>query len=229
MNTGQASPAPEAHDEVPLEGGDTGARSAGAEEKHSPPSPRARDAAGPRAEAPFFKLDAGAGTSAPRGASQDLALSVWDWSRGCRGVAFRLVRESLDGLETHLALEDAEIARRQGELAEAWAAFHAAVEVRRQSDLALQAEREEALRFSKEVREGAVRDAEEILEPLQAERQAAADDLAAARAEREAVESSLADKHRELVQLEAKILADSEFVRTSLEAVRAALDARGKG
>ena len=37
--TGQASPAPEAHDEVPLEGGDTGARGAGAEEEDSPPSP----------------------------------------------------------------------------------------------------------------------------------------------------------------------------------------------
>ena len=74
----------------------------------------------------------------------------------------------------------------------------------------------------------ALREAEETLEPIQAERRAAEDALDAARAEREAVEHSLADKHRELVQLEAKILADSETVQTSLEAVRASLDARGQ-
>ena len=138
------------------------------------------------------------------------------------------MRESLEGLEAHLAQEDGELARQRDELAEAWAAFHAAVETRRRSDQALQAEREEALRFAEEVREGAMRDAEELLQPLKAERRAAAEDLAAARAEREAVEHSLAVKHHGLVELEAKILADSETVRTALEGVRASLDARGR-
>ena len=103
------------------------------------------------------------------------------------------------------------------------------MEDRRQSDLALQAEREEARRFAQEVREGAMRDTEELLQPLKAERRAAAEDLAAARAEREAVEHSLAAKRHGLVELEAKILADSETVRTALEGVRASLDARGRG
>ena len=64
---------------------------------------------------------------------------------------------------------------------------------------------------------------------MKAERRAAAEDLAAARAEREAVGHSLAAKQRELVELEAKILADSETVRTALEGVRASLEARGQG
>ena len=116
-------------------------------------------------------LDAGAGPST----SQELVLRGWDWRAGRREVAFGLVRESLEGLEAHLALGDIQLVRQQEELARSWASYHAAVEARRLKGLALQAAREEAIRFAKEVREGAIRDADELLAPLQAERDAAAE------------------------------------------------------
>ena len=128
--TGQTSSAPEATEEVPPERGDTEAQGTGAEAEDLPPSPQAH------AEASSSKLDTGAGPSAPRKASQALSLSGWDWSRGRRDVAFRLVRESLEGLEAHLALEDGKLTQQRDELAGAWAALHAAVEARRQSDQA---------------------------------------------------------------------------------------------
>jgi len=153
-----------------------------------------------------------------------------NWSSARRGAAFRLARDSLDGLEAHLALEEAALAQKYEDLAQAQALFHETVERRRQSDQAMQAQREEALRFAKEVREGAVREAEELLEPLQAERQAAAEDLTAAMAERQAaalervaVEATLASRSEELAALEAKIISDSEAVRLSLDQHRAAL------
>ena len=117
------------------------------------------------------------------------------------------MRESLEGLEAHLALEDVQIAQQREELAGAWASFHAAVEARRQEDLALQATREEATRFAKEVREGAIRDASELLAPLQKERDAAAELLAAVTAEREAMEGSLAQKRHKVGQLETQLLS----------------------
>ena len=151
------------------------------------PSPQARSGAR------FSGLDAGAGPFA----SRDLVLSGWDCSAGHREVAFRLVRDSLEGLEAHLALEEVQIAQQREELARAWASFNAAVEARHQEDLALQAAREEATRFAKEICEGAIRDASELFAPLQEEREAAAELLAAATAEREAMEGSLAQKRRD--------------------------------
>ena len=63
--------------------------------------------------------------------------------------------------------------------------------------------REEATRFAKETREGAIRDAAELLEPL-AERDAAAELLREDKSEREAMEGSLAQKRRELGHLETQ-------------------------
>ena len=162
--------------------GEVGEASLGAAMDGARSSPQARP------EAQFPMPGAGAGTSSCR----DLVLGGWDWSKGHREVAFRVVRESLEGLEAQLALEDAQLTQQRDELAGAWTRFHAAVEARRQEDLALQAAREEAVRFAKEVREGAIRDADELLAPLQDERNAAADLLAEVKAEREAMEGSLA-------------------------------------
>ena len=94
------------------------------------------------------------------------------------------MRESLEGLEAHLALGDVQLAQQQEELSRSWASFNVAVEARRLEDLALQAAREEATRFAKEIRDGAIRDAAELLEPLQAERDAAAELLREATSER---------------------------------------------
>ena len=103
------------------QGCEGGEASLGAEENGAPPSPQARP------EAPFSRLDAGAGPSSCR----DLVLGGWDWSKGHREVAFRLVREPLEGLEAHFAIEDSQLAQQRGELTEAWASFHAVVAARR--------------------------------------------------------------------------------------------------
>ena len=121
-------------------------------------SPQARPGAG------LAGPDAAVGPSS----SQELVLRGWDWSAGRHKVAFSLVRESLEGLEAHLALGDIQLAQQQEELTRSGASFHAALEARRLEDAALQATRKEATRFAKEVREGAIRDAAELLEPLQA-------------------------------------------------------------
>ena len=102
------------------------------------------------------------------------------------------MREPLEVLEAHLALGDIQLAQQREELARSWTSFNAAVEARRQEDMALQAACEEATRFTREVRERAIRDAAELLAPLQEERDAAAELLRAATAERETMEGSLA-------------------------------------
>ena len=58
-------------------------------------------------------------------------LPGWDWSAGRREAAFGLMRESLEGLEAHLALGDIWLAQQQEELAISWASFHAAVKAHR--------------------------------------------------------------------------------------------------
>ena len=123
----------------------------------------------------------------------------------------------MEGLEAHLALGDIQLAQQLEELARLWASFHAAVEARRLEGLALQAAREEAIRFAKEVREGAICDADELLASLQAERDAAAELLREATAEREAMEGSLAQKRRVLGQLEAQLLAAHQAAQATLE------------
>ena len=117
----------------------------------------------------------------------------------------------------HLALGDIQLAQRRKELARSWASFNAAVEARRQEDLSLQAAREEATRFTKEVREGAIRDAAELLAPLQEEREAAAELLRAATTEREAMEDSLAKKRCELGELETQLLSAHQAAQATLE------------
>ena len=106
-------------------------------------------------------------------------------------MAFGLVRESSEGLEAHLALEDIQLAQQREELARSWASLNAAVETR----------------FTNEVREGAIRDAAELLVPLKEERDVAVELLREATAEREAMEGSLAQKRRELGQLETQLLS----------------------
>ena len=136
------------------------------------------------------------------------------------------MRESLEGLEAHLALGDIQLAQQREELARSWASFNAAVEARRLEDLALQAAREEATRFAKEIREGAIRDAAELLAPLQEERDAATELLREATAEREAMEGVLAQKRRELGQLEAQLLTAHQAAQATLEGDRKGLAER---
>ena len=186
---------------------------AGAGTREAQASPRASPKAGPA------RLGAGDVLSS----SQELVLRGWDWSAGRREVAFSLVSESLEGLEAHLALGDIWLARQQEELAKSWASFHAAVEARRLEDLAMQAAPEEAISFAKETREGAIRDAAELLNPLKAERDAAAELLHELRAEREAMEGSLAQKRRELGQLESQLLSAHQAAQAALQEDRKGL------
>ena len=123
----------------------------------------------------------------------------------------------MEGLAAHLALRDIWLARQQEELARSWTSFHAAVEARRLEDAALQAAREEATHFAKEVREGAIRDAAELLAPLQSECDAEEELLRQAKAEREAMEGSLAQKRRELGQLETQLLSAHQAAQVDLE------------
>ena len=87
-----------------------------------------------------------------------------------RSSAFRLARSTLDGLETQLALEEAELGRVRAELERARVRLLETVERCRQGDETSRARREEALNFAKEVRESAAREAEEVLAPVTAER-----------------------------------------------------------
>ena len=100
------------------------------------------------------------------GSSWALVQGGRNWSGTRRSSAFRLAKDALDGLEAQLALEEAELARKYDELEKAWARFFETVERCRHGDEAMQAQREEALHFAKEVRESAVREAQETLEPL---------------------------------------------------------------
>lgn len=138
-------------------------------------------------------------------------------------MAFGLVRESLECLEAHLALGDIRLAQQQEELARSWASFHAAIEARRLEDSALQAAREEAINFAKEIRDGAIHDAAELLEPLQAERDAAEELLRGATAKHEAMEGSLAWKRCELDRLESQLLSAHQAVQAALEEDRKCL------
>jgi len=226
---GQASPAPEVLEETPLGGENDGASGS----RGQPPSPQARIDPGPSAEASSLGRRSDVTASQPWEGSLALVLSGASRSSARRNSAFRQARGSLDGLEAHLAFEDAELARKYDELAQAWAQFHEAVELSRQSVEAARAQREEALRHAKEVREAAERDAKETLEPLQAERRAAAKDLATAKEEREAAalerktaEENLTKRGEDLGALEKKIISDAEVVRQTLDQHRAALDSR---
>ena len=154
-----------------------------------------------------------------RGSSWALVLSGRNWSSARRSSAFRLARDALDGLEAHLALEEADLDGKYDELVRDWARFFEVRERCRQGDETLQAQRDEALRFAKEVREGTEREAQETLGLVQAERKVAAEDREAAAAERQAaasdraaLETSLADQRKELADREKKIIADSEVV-----------------
>ena len=219
------SPAPEAHEEVVVENND--AQDGG--------GPLLWPRADPGPSTVLSAPEAGAGVedAAPREGSWALVLSDRSRSSACRQAALRLVRGTLDGLETQLALEEAELGRRYDALAADWARFF---EVRRRSgldDRALQAQRDEATRQAQEIRENAEREAQEALAPVQAERKAAAEDREAAVAERQAaasdraaIETSLADQRKELASREEKIISEAEVVRKSLEQHRLSLEAR---
>ena len=70
----------------------------------------------------------------------------------------------------------------------------------RHGDEASRAQREEAHRFAKEVRESAVHEAVETLAMVTAERRAAAEDRAAAAADHAAMEAALTTREARIVE-----------------------------
>ena len=150
----------------------------------------------------------------------------WTLVRGGTGLSgarcssvFRFAHSTLDRLEAQLATEEAELNSVRAELEQARARLLETVERCRHGDEAARAQREEVLRFAKEVRDSAAREAEETLAPVLAERSAAIEDRATAIADRAATEAVLAMR-------EAKIIEDSESIRKSLDQHRETLEAR---
>ena len=105
--------------------------------------------------------------------------------------ALSFARSALDGLEAQLALEEAELNSVCAELGRERVRHLETMEHCRQGDEVSRVQREEARRFAKEVRESAIREAEETLSTVQAECSAAAEDRAAATAVRATTEAVL--------------------------------------
>ena len=122
-----------------------------------------------------------------------------------RSSAFRFTRNALDGLEAQLALEEAELNRVRVELKRARVRLLETLERCRHGDEASRAQREEAHRFAKKVRESVIHEAEEMQATVQAERSAAVEDRAAAAADHAATEAALTTR-------EARIVEDSESI-----------------
>ena len=159
-----------------------------------------------------LELEAG---SAPSQAPWTLARGGSALSGERRSSAFRLARSALDGLETQLALDEAELGRVRTELERARVHLLETVEHCCHGDETSRVRREEALNFAKEVHESAAHEAEEVLAPVTAECRAAAEDRAAAAADRAATEAALATRA-------AKIIQDSESIRRTLDEHRSA-------
>ena len=104
-------------------------------------------------------------------------------SRARRSSAFSLARSALDGLEAQLALEEAELNSIRAELERARVRLLETVERCHQGNEASCMQREDARRFTKVVRVSAIREVEETLATVQAERSAAAKDRIAAAAD----------------------------------------------
>ena len=97
-------------------------------------------------------------------------------------------------------------------LGEAWSLLHERVELCRRQDAAAQAERQEALRLSKETRDSVKREAQEVMDQLEAAR--------------EALEEETASKRQEVAALEQNFITHSKTVESSLKELRERLDAR---
>ena len=143
-----------------------------------------------------LKLEAG---SSPSQAPWTLARGGSSLSGARRSSAFRLACSALDGLETQLALEEAELGHVRAELERARVRLLETMERCRHGDETSWACCEEALNFAKEVRESAAREAEEVLAPVTAERRAAAENRAAAAADRAAMKAALATREAKII------------------------------
>ena len=108
--------------------------------------------------------------------------------------------------------EETAIAAERARLGEAWSLLQERVEFCRRQDAAAQAERQEALRFAKETRDSVKREAQEVMDQLDADR--------------EALEAETASRHEELAAAQRNFAAESEGTRASLKEQRELLDAR---
>ena len=136
-----------------------------------------------------------------------------DWHRLERSTAqlrLPICTQRPGRARSQLASEEAELNSVRAELERARAHLLETMERCHHGDEAARAQREEALRFAKEVRERAAREAEETLGPMQAEHTTAANDRAIAAADHAATEAALATR-------EAKIIENSESIRKSLD------------
>ena len=125
---------------------------------------------------PSGGLEIEAGNSAPRQAPWTLACGGTSLSGARRSSAFSFARSALDGLEAQLALEEAELNSVRAELERAWVRLLETVERCCQGDESSCGQSEEARCFAKEVCESAIREAEETLSTVQAERSVVAED-----------------------------------------------------
>ena len=121
---------------------------------------------------PSEGLEVEAGNSAPRQALWTPARGGTSLSGARWSSAFLFARNALDGLEAQLALEEAELNNVRAELERARVRLLDTMEHCRQGDEASRVQREEARHFAKEVRESAIREVEETLATVQAERSA---------------------------------------------------------
>ena len=77
--------------------------------------------------------------------------------------------------------EELALAAERARLGEAWSLLRERVELCRQQDAAAQAERQEALRFAKETRDSVQREAQEVMDELDAAREALEEEIASKR------------------------------------------------
>ena len=110
--------------------------------------------------------------------------------------------QALGVVEGQLVREELALAAEQARLDEAWSLLHERVESCRQQDAAAQAERQEALRFAKETRDSVKREAQEVMDELDAAR--------------EALEEETASKRQEVAAQEQNFIKHSKTMESSL-------------
>ena len=96
--------------------------------------------------------------------------------------------KALGQVEGQLVKEELALAAERARLDEAWSLLHERVEHCRRQDAAAQAERQEALRFAKETRDSVKREAQEVMDQLDAAREALEEETASKRQEVAALE-----------------------------------------
>ena len=109
----------------------------------------------------------------------------------CPGSIIQAAREHLDKLEADLAAEEWRQAEERTRLVQAWVQLHETVEACRKDDVAVREQREKARREAKEIREGVINDAEEILVVARGK-------LEEVESREEALEEETKSKHAEL-------------------------------